>query len=336
MIYKRILRPLLFSFDAEAVHHFTLSMLRHTPLASMIALGHPPPQDPVELWGLRFPNRIGAAAGLDKNALAVPAWQKLGFGFIEVGGVTPKPQKGNPRPRIFRCLKEEGIINCMNFPNHGVEAMAGRLKAYREQTANKHFDFPIGINMSKGSDTPVEGAADDYLLLLEKLFPYSDFFVVDISCPNTPGMCDLQTKDKEFTSHILNVVQTFNRQQPKRKPILTKLSPDLAPHQLEQMLEIVLAYELDGVIATNTTTDHSAVSLKQKGGLSGKPLRAKSTEMIRAIYRQTQGKLPIIGVGGIFSRDDYLEKLDTGATLVQLYTGLVYEGPRIVHRLLKA
>lgn len=341
-IYKKILRPILFrSFDAETIHHLTLRLLERTPLASLIMCGKKQPQDPFELWGLRFPNRLGLAAGLDKDAVALSAWQRLGFGFVEVGTVTPQPQAGNPRPRIFRCVKEEALINRMGFPNQGVEAMIQRLKKYRSYIQKNNAssstldpkNIILGINIGKGRETPIEEASADYLHAFEKLFPYGDFFVVNVSSPNTPGLRVLQ--NPEHLHPILRSLQNFNSMQSERKPLLLKLAPDIEPHQLESILEVALAHKLDGIVATNTTIDHSSVSLKETGGLSGKPLRAKSTEIIRSIYRLTDGKIPIIGVGGVFSRRDYLEKLDAGATLVQLYTGLIYEGPHIVHHVLK-
>jgi dihydroorotate dehydrogenase len=278
----------------------------------------------VELFGLKFPNPVGLAAGMDKQAVAVPAWAAMGFGFSELGGVTWHAQPGNPPPRVFRAVEEGAIINRMGFNNGGAEALAARLTAWK--SAGRWPAHPVGINLGKSKVTPLEQAAGDYARQLREV---ADFFVVNVSSPNTPNLRQLQ--DKGALDEILAALQSEN---PQRKPILVKVAPDLSWEALDEILELAGPRQLAGLVATNTTISRPPAGSAagrmiygETGGLSGRPLRDRSTEVIRHLYRQSRGQLPIIGVGGIFSAADAWEKIVTGATLVQLYTGLVYEGP---------
>lgn len=291
---------------------------------------------PTTLFGLRFPNPVGLAAGMDKQAAAVPVWRSLGFGFSELGGVTWHAQPGNPQPRMFRAVADEALVNRMGFNNGGARALAERLTAWREQ--GRWPDHPVGINLGKSKVTPLAEAAEDYANSFRALWPHADFFVVNVSSPNTPNLRQLQ--DKAALDEILVALQQVNAQQAKsamRKPILVKVAPDLTFEALDEILELVSPRQLAGIVATNTTIARPATNdarLKQlyaeTGGLSGRPLRARSTEVIRHLYRQTQGAVPIIGVGGIASAADAWEKITAGASLVQVYSGLVYEGPGLI------
>jgi dihydroorotate dehydrogenase len=295
------------------------------------------PELPVEAFGLRFPNPVGLAAGMDKHAAAVPVWAALGFGFSELGGVTWHPQPGNPAPRMFRAVPDLALINRMGFNNGGAQAVAERLAEWRElRRWPKH---PVGMNLGKSKVTPLAEAAKDYAQSLNALWPHADFFVVNVSSPNTPGLRQLQ--DRAALDEILAALQATNATLARAsatprspKPILVKVAPDLAFEALDEILELAGPRQIAGIVATNTTIARPQTTradlqriYAQEGGLSGKPLAARSTEVIRHIYRQTGGKLPIIGVGGIFSADDAWEKITAGASLVQVYTGLVYEGP---------
>jgi dihydroorotate dehydrogenase len=317
--YTRLLRPLFFRFDPETVHHFSMALMGSTPLAACLTRGRPAPSRPVEVFGLTFRNPLGLAAGFDKNAQALGAFYDLGFGFMEVGTITRHAQPGNPRPRVFRCPAEQGLINRMGFPNLGADALAQRLAAWTPRPG-----FPIGINIGKSKITPLEEAHADYRYSMETLYNYGDFFVVNVSSPNTPGLRNLQAPDQ--LRPILRSLQEFNRAAGP-KPLLLKIAPDLAPDDIVAILQLIAEERLDGIVATNTTLDHSGVALRETGGLSGRPLARKSTEIIRFIHRETGGRLPIIGVGGIFTADDAKEKFDAGATLIQAYTGFIYQGP---------
>jgi dihydroorotate dehydrogenase len=295
------------------------------------------PELPVEVFGVRFPNPIGLAAGMDKVAEAVPAWAALGFGFSELGAVTWQAQPGNPAPRIFRAIPDQGIINRMGFNNPGAEAVAVRVAAWR--AAGRWPSHPVGMNLGKSRITPVAKAAEDYANSLRLLLPHLDFFVVNVSSPNTPGLRQLQ--DKAALDEILAALQEVQRRGSKpAKPILVKVAPDLTFEALDEILELVGPRAVAGIIATNTTVTRPPTTdprlqrvYAEAGGLSGRPLRARSTEVIRHLYRQTRGRLPIVGVGGIFSAADAWEKIAAGATLLQVYTGLVYEGPGIARAL---
>lgn len=299
---------------------------------------------PVSAFGLDFPNPVGLAAGMDKGAVAVPAWEALGFGFSELGGITQLPQPGNPRPRMFRVVDDEALINRMGFNNPGAEAMANTLRQWHE---TGHWpSHPIGINLGKSKATPLEKAAEDYLDSFRRLKMLADFFVVNVSSPNTPNLRKLQ--DKAALDEILESLQAENRSaNPARKrlaadevgtprPILVKVAPDLSWNALDEILELTESRQVAGLVATNTTlqrpecvdSERTRIYSKQ-GGLSGRPLASRSTDIIRHLFRQSRGQVPIIGVGGIFTAEDAWEKITAGATLLQVYTGLVYEGPSI-------
>jgi dihydroorotate dehydrogenase len=281
-----------------------------------------------EVFGLRFPNPVGLAAGFDKDAKLYHELANFGFGFIEIGTVTPKPQGGNPKPRLFRLKKDKGIINRMGFNNEGVMAAARRLK--------KNKGVLIGGNIGKNKTTPNDQAQDDYLICFDALFDVVDYFVVNVSSPNTPNLRDLQ--EKAPLTKLLNVLQKRNNEKSSRKPILLKIAPDLSNSQLNDIIDIVANTKIDGVIATNTTLSRTGLLSSteltdQTGGLSGKPLTKRSTEVISYLHTKSKAAFPIIGVGGIHTPEDVNEKLAAGASLVQLYTGFVYEGPAVVKRM---
>lgn len=332
--YRQIVRPMLFNFDSEEIHNQTLrglGKISRSPLgleclSSFFGL----PQLPVHLWGLRFPNPVGLAAGMDKKAEAIPAWASFGFGFSELGGVTARAQPGNPAPRMFRIVADEALVNRMGFNNPGAEALAERLAWWR--ASGLWPRHPVGINLGKSKSTPLEEAAGDYAESFRRLREAADFFVINVSSPNTPNLRQLQ--DKESLDEILAELQEINRTAAgAAKPILVKVAPDLSFEALDAILELTWQRGLAGIVATNTTIarpESAHPTYAEAGGLSGRPLRARSTEVIRHLYLQTRGRLPIIGVGGIFDAADAWEKITAGAVLVQLYTGLVYEGPGIV------
>jgi len=339
-MYKSIIRPVLFKFNPETVHNFTikfLSLLSKTPGGLLLAkMLYPQPRKDLskEVFGIRFPNPVGLAAGLDKDADAFDALGVLGFGFVEIGTITPKPQPGNPRPRLFRLINDSAIINRMGFNNNGVAGAVGKLKKRKTKVI-------IGGNIGKNKVTPNERATRDYEYCFDELYPYVDYFVVNISSPNTPNLRELQ--DKEPLSELLGKLMELNKLKPKQKPILLKIAPDLTDSQLLDIIEIVQKTRISGIVATNTTIERKPLSADDKtieaigaGGLSGKPLANKSTEVIRFIHEKTGGTIPIIGVGGIMSADDAKEKLDAGASLVQIYTGFIYEGPGFIRKILKA
>ena len=330
-IHKRFIRPLLFRRDSEAAHNQAMELLawlgRDEWLLASAGKFFGAAELPVELFGLKFPNPVGLAAGMDKHAAAVPVWEKLGFGFCELGGVTWHAQPGNPRPRMFRAIADEAIVNRMGFNNSGAEAVAQKLTDWKKSGAWP--SHPVGINLGKSKVTPLEKAAEDYSNSFRVLRDLADFFVVNVSSPNTPNLRQLQ--DKAALDEIFAALQSQNS---ARKPILVKVAPDLSFEALDEILELVAPRNISGIVATNTTTARpqtsDAASQKiytETGGLSGKPLRARSTEVVRHLHQQTNGKLPVIGVGGIFSADDAWEKITAGASLVQVYTGFVYEGP---------
>ncbi len=348
------LKPWLFKFDPEHVHDLTMSGLaftsHHPGLLRLLKLTcHINDQRlETQVFGLTFPNPIGLAAGMDKNARAIPSWAAMGFGFIEIGSITAQAQPGNPKPRLFRLPDDEAIINRMGFNNDGAEIVASRLKKLRE---TETLNTPIGINLGKSKVIPLEEAHLDYQSSLELLYPYGDYFVINVSSPNTPGLRELQDKDKleillatvrDFVKELgvksqeSGETPTPNSQLPTPKPVLLKIAPDLTYEQLDEILELVERYELSGIIATNTTISREGLKtqLDEAGGLSGKPLTKKSLELLHYIRQQT--KLPVISVGGVFTERDVFERLEAGAKLVQIYTGLVYKGPFFVKRLNKA
>jgi dihydroorotate dehydrogenase len=336
LIYRNIIRPLLFSLDSEQIHNFTIKSLgtvsRSALCCEFLNGFFGAPQLPVRLWGLEFPNPLGLAAGMDKHAAAVPAWEALGFGFLELGGVTRHPQPGNPAPRMFRAIPDDALINRMGFNNPGADAIADKLREWKVR--GRWPNHPVGINLGKSKITPLEGAAEDYAESFRILREFADFFVVNVSSPNTPNLRQLQ--DKAALDEILAAVQEQQiAAQPR--PVLVKVAPDLSFEALNEILELIQPRKIAGIVATNTTITRPETSrpdLKriygESGGLSGRPLRGRSTEVIRHLYRQTMGSLPIIGVGGIFTADDAWEKITAGATLCQIYTALVYEGPAAV------
>ncbi|MEM9992248.1 MAG: quinone-dependent dihydroorotate dehydrogenase, partial [Bacteroidota bacterium] len=285
-----------------------------------------------EVLGLKFKNPVGLAAGFDKDGKAFRDMAALGFGFVEVGTVTPLPQAGNAQPRLFRLPQDEALINRMGFNNAGMDAMVEQLKK------GKPEGLIVGGNIGKNKVTPNESAVEDYVKCFETLFPYVDYFVVNVSSPNTPNLRALQ--DKKPLTHLLSTLQQLNQAKPSPKPMLLKIAPDLSFEQIDDVVDIVQAVKLDGIIATNTTIDRSTLRTTKtevdkvgNGGLSGRPLTDRATEIIRYIHQRTKGKLTIIGVGGIASAAEAKAKLEAGASLVQIYTGLVYEGPSLVKRI---
>jgi dihydroorotate dehydrogenase len=344
-LYRNLVRPALFTQDSEEIHNRTLAALgwaaRHELIREAASSFFSPAELPVELFGLRFPNPVGLAAGLDKHAAAVPFWPALGFGFCELGGVTWHPQAGNPAPRMFRAIEDGALINRMGFNNAGAEALAVKLKHWRD--SGRWPKHPVAINLGKSKITPLDKAANDYASSFKALWPHADFFVVNVSSPNTPNLRQLQ--DKSALDEILAALQQVNASMvesaapgtARPRPILVKVAPDLAYEALDEILELTTSRQIAGIVATNTTISRPETpdaDLKriysETGGLSGKPLRQRSTEVIRHLSRQTNGRLPIIGVGGIFNASDAWEKITAGAALVQIYTGLVYEGPGVV------
>jgi dihydroorotate dehydrogenase len=329
--YRRLLRPILFRVDPERIHHIAMAFL-HGLGPTMQRLRRwrvPDPRDQRTVFGLTFPNAIGLAAGFDKNALVLPAWEGLGFGYAEIGTVTALAQPGNPRPRLFRVPEIGGVINRMGFNNDGARAIAARLEKLRATRRWPHF--PVGINLGKSKVTPLDEAAEDYLVSFRHLRALGEYFVLNVSSPNTPGLRTLQ--DRPALDALFRAVQTENL---THRPVLVKIAPDLTWEAIEDVLALVETHGLAGIIATNTTIDHSTVPehRRETGGLSGTPVRARSTEIIRFLAQRT--KLPIIGVGGIFTADDAREKADAGAALLQLYTGFIYRGPALVHEIVKA
>jgi dihydroorotate dehydrogenase len=335
-MYKSIIRSILFRFDPEKIHHVTFFLIRtlmkfpFVPALTRSIFTVERPELEKELFGIRFKNPVGLAAGFDKNALLFDEFSNYGFGFVEVGTVTPKPQPGNPKKRIFRLREDEALINRMGFNNDGADAIVERLR-------KRKTDIIIGGNIGKNKVTPNENAIDDYLICFNKLFDVVDYFVVNVSSPNTPNLRALQ--DKEPLTRLLNTLQNENLKKEQTKPILLKIAPDLTNSQLLDIIEIVDATKIAGVIATNTTLSREGLSSEHRnetGGLSGKPVKDRSTEVIRFLSEKSGKSFPIIGVGGIHSPEDATEKLDAGADLVQLYTGFIYEGPGLVKRINKA
>ncbi len=335
-MYKAVIRRILFQFDPEKVHHITFSAIKtlmKIPLVPSVTKSLFKVSDTKlekEIFGLKFKNQVGLAAGFDKNAVLFDEFSNFGFGFVEVGTVTPKAQPGNPKKRIFRLKDDEAVINRMGFNNDGVDAVVERLK-------KRKTDIIIGGNIGKNKVTPNENAIDDYMICFEKLFDVVDYFVVNVSSPNTPNLRALQ--DKEPLTNLLQTLQDKNNTKEHPKPILLKIAPDLTDSQLIDIIDIVNTTKIAGVIATNTTISREGLSSEHKGetgGLSGKPLKNRSTEVIRFLAEKSGKSFPIIGVGGIHSEEDAHEKLQAGADLIQLYTGFIYEGPGLVKRINKS
>jgi len=337
--YRKLVRPILFAQDAERAHDLTLKILGRAGQSKFACAAlnsfFAAPELPVEVFGLKFQNPVGLAAGMDKFAAAVPVWEKLGLGFCELGAVTWYAQPGNPRPRMFRAVADEAIVNRMGFNNSGAEAVAQKLVEWKK--LGLWPDHPVGINLGKSKMTPLEKSAEDYANSFRVLRELADFFVVNVSSPNTPNLRQLQ--DQAALDEIFAAIQEQNRTQ-NSKPILVKVAPDLSFEALDEILELVGPRQIAGIVATNTTITRPQTSdsrleriYSETGGLSGQPLRVRSTEIIRHVFRQTRGQLPIIGVGGIFNADDAWEKIAAGASLVQIYTGLVFEGPGIAKKI---
>lgn len=336
-----LLKSLLFRLDPEKAHHLTFSLIKNLsaiPGMSFIINKMYSFEDKrlsKTVFGITFPNPVGLAAGLDKDAKLFNELGNLGFGFIEIGTLTPKPQPGNDKPRLFRLIPDNAIINRMGFNNEGVEAAVVRLK-YR-----KNKNVIIGGNIGKNKVTPNEEAVNDYIINFNTLFDVVDYFVVNVSSPNTPNLRDLQ--EKEPLTKLLNTLQDLNNKKANPKPILLKIAPDLTDSQLEDIIDIVKTTKIAGVIATNTTISREGISLPKEeiekigaGGLSGKPLTKRSTEVIRYLKQKSNNAFPVIGVGGIHSAEDAIEKLNAGADLIQLYTGFIYEGPGLIKEINKA
>lgn len=333
-----VLRPLLFSLDPEHAHHLALNALK---LVQAAKLTRTPPSDPrlhQELWGLHFPNPVGLAAGYDKNAQVPLAWSALGFGFAELGTITAKAQEGNPKPRIFRLEKDEACINRLGFNNDGAVAVAKRLT--KLLPPGRSHPIPLGFNLGKSRVTPLEEAVGDYVESCEQLFPFADYLVVNVSSPNTPDLRKLQ--EAERLGRLLEALLAANqrlaaqaRTQPK--PVLVKIAPDLSDEEIIEIARVSQAVGVSGLIATNTTISRPSLRtpIHEEGGLSGRPLAQRSTEVLRALFRAVEGKLPLIGVGGIFSAEDAYARICAGASLIQVYTGLIYEGPSLPRRIVR-
>jgi dihydroorotate dehydrogenase len=329
-IYEHFVRPVLFSVSAEAAHDLAIRNLRavsNWPAVLRQLERFQPAPKPTTVFGLTFPNPVGLAAGFDKNGVAIPAWAALGFGFVEVGTVTAKAQPGNPKPRIFRYPEERALINRLGFNNDGADVIAARLRALREDGGWPAI--PVGINLGKSKVTPLEQAIDDYLYSFRLLAPLADYVVLNVSSPNTPGLRSLQEHDA--LQQLLVAVKRENST--AAKPILLKIAPDLSPADLDQVVATAEQNGIGGIIATNTTLDHSVIPspLDQTGGLSGRPLFAKSTEFVRSI--RACSSLPIIASGGIFDAASAREKITAGADLLQVYTGYVYRGPGLLREI---
>jgi dihydroorotate dehydrogenase len=340
-MYKQIIRPIFFCFDPEKVHYFTFSLIRNlSKIPGIPALFRAlyvvdDKRLETEVFGLKFKNPVGLAAGMDKDASLYNELSNLGFGFIEIGTITPKGQEGNPKKRIFRLVEDSAIINRMGFNNGGVQEAVERLK--------KNKGVLIGGNIGKNKLTPNENAVDDYLICFDALYDYVNYFVVNVSSPNTPNLRELQ--EKEPLKQLLQTLQNQNIQRchterrRSAKPILLKIAPDLTDSQLLDIIDIVKETKIAGVIATNTTLSREGLQSENKvetGGMSGKPLRNRSTEVIRFLSEKSNKAFPIIGVGGIHSAEDAIEKLEAGASLIQIYTGFIYEGPGLIKEINKA
>lgn len=331
-------RNLLFKLDAERAHHLSLDLLRKSESVHALKFlaGKHPATQPVECMGLTFPNPVGLAAGLDKEGNTIDALGRLGFGSVEIGTITPRPQPGNPKPRLFRIVQEEAIINRMGFNNCGIQQGVENVRSA------KSFKGIVGFNIGKNKNTPNENAIDDYLAALRGCWGVADYVTVNISSPNTPGLRDLQAADD--TARLINTLRTEQQiladKTGKKMPIALKVAPDMDDQQIADLSKVFIEEGLEGLIATNTTIAREAVQGKpfatQPGGLSGKPLTNHATRVIAEFHSHLGSKIPIIGVGGIITADDAMEKFQAGATLIQLYTGFIYHGPPLVHEILAA
>jgi dihydroorotate dehydrogenase len=338
-MYKTLLRPILFSFDPEKVHYFTFSLIKIVHrlgfgglFRALYQIKHPSLER--KLFGIKFSNPVGLAAGFDKNAVLYNELANFGFGFIEVGTITPEGQVGNPKKRLFRLQDDKGIVNRMGFNNEGLEAVISKLKKNKGKLI-------IGGNIGKNTQTLPENYTQDYLTCFNALHPYVDYFVLNVSCPNVDSHAKLN--DKDYLEELMDAVQKANKTFATQKPILLKIAPDLNESQLDEIVALVIETKLDGVIASNTSTDRKSLTITEErsqeignGGLSGQPIKDKSTAVIRYLSQKSNKAFPIIGVGGIHSAEDALEKINAGADLIQIYTGFIYEGPRLIKNINKA
>ena len=342
MFYKIFIRSILFLFDAESIHNFTLNFFsKATFLYPILKLIFSPESDSVaELKGLKFKNRLGLAAGFDKNGIAIRFWEALGFSHLEVGTVTPLPQPGNPKPRIFRLKEDEAIINRLGFNNKGAEEVRRNILEARKLTGK---DFVIGVNIGKNKNTPIKEAVNDYKKCFEKLFDVADYFTINISSPNTEGLRLLQ--EEEYLDELLSEIKDLNdlisrSNGEQTKPVFLKIAPDLTPDMTGLIYKLVVKNKLSGIIATNTTVERLNLKsrINEQGGLSGKPLKQMSDKVLKSLNdmnrENSDDPVLLIGVGGVFDNDDYKSKLNNGASLVQIYTGLIYEGPSILKKIL--
>ncbi|MGI9651224.1 quinone-dependent dihydroorotate dehydrogenase [Chryseobacterium sp. RLHN22] len=330
-MYKSLIRPILFKFDPEEVHHFTFSMLKNFGFLTKLFFPKPIEDKRLEreVFGLKFKNPVGLAAGFDKNAVLFNELGDLGFGFVEIGTVTPRAQAGNSKKRLFRLIEDGGIINRMGFNNDGLQAAIEKLKGNKGKII-------IGGNIGKNTNTAPENYTQDYLDCFEGLHPYVDYFVLNVSCPNVGSHAKLE--DVEYLRELITAVKEINQTKPTQKPILLKIAPDLNNNQLDEIIELIAETKIDGIVVSNTSVNREGLKTSSEvlaqignGGLSGKPIRERSTKMIKYLSDKSNRAFPIIGVGGIHSAKDALEKLDAGATLVQLYTGFIYEGPQLIN-----
>lgn len=340
-LYKAIIKPIFFSFDPERIHHIVfkwIKVLNKVPGFSGISRSMFQVNDPKlerEVFGLKFPNPVGLAAGFDKDAKLFDELANLGFGFVEIGTLTPKGQSGNAQPRMFRVPEDSGLINRMGFNNEGVSAAVERLKERKTKII-------IGGNIGKNTGTPADKTDDDYLAVFEELYDHVDYFVVNVSCPNVGNLTKLQ--EKEPLMQLMEKVSNRNKSKGRPKPLLLKIAPDLSEQELDDVIDIIKSLKLDGVVAANTSVNREGLKTSKErleeigwpGGLSGKPVGDRSTKVISYLYKNLGDDYPIIGVGGIHSEKDALEKLDAGAKLVQVYTGFIYEGPGLIKRINKA
>jgi dihydroorotate dehydrogenase len=338
-MFYSLARPVVFSLDPERAHHLALNALKLLQASRLVPLR--PPSDPrvsQELWGLHFPNPVGLAAGYDKNAEVPLAWSALGFGFAELGTITAKAQAGNPRPRVFRLEQDAACINRLGFNNAGAAAIAARLAT--RLPASRPHPIPLGFNIGKSRVTPLADAADDYRESLAQLFPFADYFVVNVSSPNTPDLRRLQ--EVERLGQLLTALAETNQRLAAQahttpRPLLVKIAPDLSDEEISEIARVALATGTAGLIATNTTMARPTLRTpsREEGGLSGRPLAKRATEVLRLLFRAVEGRLPLIGVGGIFSAEDAYTRICAGASLVQVYTGLIYEGPLLPRRIVR-
>ena len=331
-MYKKLVRPLLFLSNPESIHNFSFFIIKfflRIPLVKTFMkslFSYENEKLNTSLFGINFKNKIGLAAGFDKNGEFLNEMECFGFGHVEVGTITPRPQPGNPKPRLFRLKSERALINRMGFNNDGVEQILKRIKSYRG-------NLVIGANIGKNKTTPNSKAVDDYLYSFKKLRNFVNYFVINVSSPNTPNLRALQSKDK--LNDLLHQIQLENFSKNKPVPILLKIAPDLSKNEIDDIISVTIKNKIDGIIATNTTISREGISSSETGGLSGKPLYNKSNEIIKYLKIKSKSKVKIIGVGGIFNGNDAKEKINSGADLVQVYTGWIYEGPSMVKKINK-